>query len=237
MKYVVILIFGMLIGAAILVAGMIYNPFVLDRGLSPLSVSSSQVMTLNYSGAPSESILFTNDGESHWKPFPEKAPQLWEAPIRQSSAMTTVIRDARGQTAGVGVKFSSQSEKTKLLQGKALVDSVWYVYLPGRGSLFIEQSENYWTLLREVFLPAYRSSSNSWKGTWLGDLTAGPGALGTSKVTGGSGSLRGLSADGVESLSVQAYSADRGPISAEGRLAIEMATAVQDDTEDDSSAE
>ena len=41
--------------------------------------------------------------------------------------------------AGLGIKFSSRSERTALLKGDAIVDSVWYVYLPGRGSLFIEQ--------------------------------------------------------------------------------------------------
>lgn len=237
MKYFVVLVLGMLVGVAILATGMIYNPFAMDRGLSPISVSDSQVMTLSYSGVPSESILFTNDGESHGKPFPEKTMELWEAPIRRSSIMTTVIRDARSQTAGIGVKFSSHSEKTKLLRGEALVDSVWYLYLPGRGSLFIEQSENYWTFLRDVVLPAYGSSSNNWRGTWFGDLTAGPGALGTAKVTGGTGSLQGLRMEGLESLSAQAYSADEGPISVEGRLSIELPADGEDDTKDNASAD
>lgn len=222
MKYFIALILGLLVGAAIFVAGMIYNPFVVDRGLSPLSVTDSDLITLNYSAVPSDAIVFTNDGGSRTKPFPEKVLQLWESPIRLSSSMVTLMRDARSQTAGIGVKFSSFSERTRLLKGEALVDSVWYLYLPGRGSLFMEQSENYWSYLREVVLPAYRSSANSWKGTWLGDLTAGPGALGTAAVTGGSGPLQGVKMEGIESLSVRAYSADDGPISAEGRLLIEL---------------
>jgi hypothetical protein len=222
MKYLIALVLGLLVGATVFVAGMIYNPFIAKHGLSPLSVTDSEVMTLNFSSVPSNSILFTNDGESQRKPYPEKVLQLWEAPIRQTSAMATVMRDARSQTAGIGVKLSSLSERTRLLQGEALVDSVWYIYLPGRGSLFIEQSENYWTFLREVSLPAYRSSANIWKGAWLDDLTAGPGALGTAAVTGGAGSLQGLKMQGVESLSAQAYSVNDGLISAEGRLLIEM---------------
>jgi hypothetical protein len=222
MKYFIALILGLLLGAAIFIAGMIYNPFVVDRGLSPLSVTDSDLITLNFSAVPSDAIVFTNDGGSRTKPFPEKVLQLWEAPIRLSSSMVTVMRDARSQTAGIGVKFSSLSERTRLLKGEALVDSVWYLYLPGRGSLFMEQSENYWSYLREVVLPAYRSSANSWKGTWLGDITAGPGALGTAAVTGGSGPLRGVKMEGIESLSARAYSADDGPISAEGRLLIEL---------------
>lgn len=222
MKYLLTLLLGLLCGAAIFVAAMIYNPFVADRGISPLAVTDSKLISLSFSNVPSEAIVFTNDGDSQKKPFPEKVLQLWEASIRQSSAMATVMRDARGQTAGVGVKFSSLSERTRLLQGKALVDSVWYVYLPEHGSLFIEQFENHWTFFRDVGLPAYRNGAKNWKGNWIGDLTAGPEALGTAAVTGGAGALQGLRTLGVESLSARAYSAENGPVSAEGRLLIEV---------------
>ena len=222
MKYLLTLFLGLVSGAAIFAAAMIYNPFVADRGISPLAVTDSELITLSFSNVPSDAIVFTNDGDSQKKPFPEKVLQLWEAPIRQSSAMATVMRDARGQTAGVGVKFSSLSERTRLLRGEALVDSVWYIYLPERGSLFIEQFENHWTFFRDVGLPAYRSGAKNWKGNWIGDLTAGPEALGTAAVTGGTGSLQGLHMLGVESLSARAYSADNGPVSAEGRLLIEL---------------
>lgn len=229
MKYLVSLLAGALLGVLLFAAILIYNPFVADRRLSPLSVSDAEVMSLTYTNVPSESIVFTNDGESRQKPHPAKVLQLWEAPIRQTSMMTSVIKDARGQVAGIGVKFSSRSESTRLLNGDAIVDSSWYIYLPGRGSLFIEQSENYWPFFREVAFPAWRSSANNWKGSWLGDMTAGPGALGTARVTGGTGGLRGLDTQGVESLSARAYSADEGLVAAEGRLLIELPSIVADD--------
>ena len=221
-KYVVVLVVGFLVGLAAFAAAMIYNPFIADRGLSPISVTDGEVMSLSFSPVAADSIVFTNDGESRQKPHPEKVLQLWEAPIRQTSTMATVVRDARGQTAGIGVKFSSHSERSSLLNGRALVDSAWYIYLPDRGSLFVEQSENHWPFLREVALPAWRSSANNWKGTWLGDITVGPGALGTARVTGGAGALGGLETSGVESLSARAYSSDDGHVSAEGRLLIEV---------------
>jgi hypothetical protein len=223
MKYIISLVLGLLVGAAVFAAAIIYNPFGSDRGLSPLSVTDAEVLALNYSAVPSDAIVFTNNGESRIKPFPEKVLQLWEAPIRLTSAMATVLHDARSQTAGIGVKISSLS------QGEALVDSVWYIYLPGRGSLFLQQSENYWTFLREVGLPAFQNSSNNWKGNWLGDLTVGPGALGTARVTGGTGSFRDLKMEAMESLSARAFSVDEGPIAADGRLLIELSAAVEND--------
>ena len=116
----------------------------------------------------------------------------------------------------------SASESTRLFEGKALVNSIWYVYLPGRGSFFVEQTENYWGYLREIVFPAYRNSANTWKGTWLGNVTAGPGALGTARVVGGSGEFDGLEMLGVESLSVRAWRVDGGPVAAEGQLIIEL---------------
>jgi len=222
MKYVVSLIFGFLAGAALFVMGLIYNPFISVRGASPLSVTDADIIVLNYSAVPAHSIVYTNDGESVQEPNPEKVLQLWEAPVRRTSAMVTLLRDARNRVAGVGVKFSSESESTRLFGGEAIMDSVWYVYLPEDGSLFIQQTENYWPFLQQVAFPAWRSSANNWRGTWFGDLTAGPGALGTADVSGSSGLFRGLEMEAVESLSVKAFSTDTGFVSAEGRLVIAL---------------
>jgi hypothetical protein len=222
MKYLISLIFGLMVGAALFAMGLLYNPFFVDRALSPLTVTDAEVIVLNYSKVPAESIAYTNDGESLHAPHPENVLQLWEASISMTSAMATVLRDARGQVAGVGIKFSSNSESTNLLHGQALANSVWYIYLPEQGSMFMHQSENYWPFFREVAFPAWRSSANNWRGTWLSDMTVGPGALGIAAVSGGSGRFRGLEMNGLESMSVRAFSADTGLISAQGRLIIEI---------------
>jgi hypothetical protein len=222
MKYLIVLIIGMLTGVAVFAAGVAYNPFIAKQGLSPLAVTDLQTVTLTYSGVASDGIVFTNDGESRISPYPEKVLQLWEASIRQTSASVKVLRDGRGQVAGLGIKMSSLSEATRLFAGKAIVDSVWYVYLPGRGGMFIEQTENYWDYLRGIVLPAYRSSAKTWQGTWLGNLTVGPGALGTAKVTGSSGEFSGLEMLAVESLTIRTWRAAGGPLAAEGQLLIEV---------------
>jgi hypothetical protein len=136
--------------------------------------------------------------------------------------MVSRLDDARGEPAGIGVKLSSKSESSRPFMGTAIMDSVWYIYLPDRGSLFVAQQENYWGFLRQVAFPAWRSSANTWRGTWFGDLTTGPGALGTAAVAGTSGSLRGRDMEAVESLSVVAFSSDQGFVSAEGRLLIAL---------------
>lgn len=222
MKYAISLLLGLLCGAALFVIGLLYNPFVADRTLSSLSVSSKAVVSLSYTAVPAKTIAFTNSGEARVQPHPKGIRLLREGTLQLTDVMVTEMRNARGQTAGIGVKFSSRSERTNLLRGEALVDSAWYVHLPGRGSLFVEQSENYWPFIQKVVVPAYRNSANSWKGKWTGDLSTGPDALGAARVTGVGGSLLGQSMAAVESLSVQAYSTDKGPVFAEGRLLIEI---------------
>jgi hypothetical protein len=241
MKYILSLLLGLVTGAIIFIVGLIYNPLMADHSLSPLSVTDAEVITLSFSNAPKESIIYTNNGESMQQsrlsaalrllkapirsanaPHPAKVLQLWEAPIRSTEALVTVMHDARNQPVGLGVKFSSDSEKSRLMYGEAIADSVWYLYLPEQGSFFIEQTENYWPFVREVAFPALRNSANNWRGTWLGNMTSGPGALGTAAVSSGSGRLEGMQMNGVESLSAQAYSADIGLVGSEGRLIIEI---------------
>ncbi|HEY5643657.1 MAG TPA: hypothetical protein VIS31_12365 [Woeseiaceae bacterium] len=229
MKYVISLSLGFVIGIVLFVGGLLYNPFFEDSSVSPLSVSDAEIMSLGFSAAPSETIVYSNNGESSDRPHPEKVLQLWEAPIRSSSVMATLLFDARGRAAGIGIKFSSRSERTSLLDGQALVDSVWHVYLPERGSVFIQQSENFWSYLRDIVLPAYRSPANNWKGQWMGHTTAGPHALGMAAASGGSGALQGLEMNAIESLTATAFSTSRGLLSAEGRLVIELPVVTDED--------
>ena len=222
MKYIISLLLGLVVGAALFVLGLLYNPFADSQELSPLSVTDSRILSFGYSAASGNNLLRTNDGLSRRAPYPEDVLQLWERPIRDTELLVAALRDARNQVAGLGIKVSSLSESTDLLRSEALVDSVWYIYLPGRGSLFVEQTENYWDYVRDIVVPAYRTNARNWRGTWLGNMTAGPGALHTSKVTGGSGAFAGTETIGVETLSIKAWTAADGPVSGDGRLLIEL---------------
>jgi hypothetical protein len=222
MKYLVALLLGLFAGAALFILGLAYNPFASKPALSPLAGSDSQTITLGYSAVASDAIMFTNDGEAGASPHPEKVQQLWEAPVRQTDVIATVLRDERNQVAGLGIKFSSVSESTRLFEGRVLIDSIWYVHLPGRGSFYVEQTENYWDYLRDVVLPAYRDSAKTWKGIWTGNITVGPGSSGTGRVVGGSGEFDGLEMQAVESLTVRIWRVSGGPLASDGQLTVAL---------------
>ncbi len=221
-KYVAGLVLGLALGVMGAAALLYFNPMAARNPLSPLSVSNNNILSIGYSGVPTDSIVYTNNGESRVQPHPEKVRELWEAPIRRSEVLVTVLTDSRNNPAGIGIKFSSDSERTRLINGEALVDSAWHIHLVERGSLFVEQTENYWNFLRKIVLPAYWSSSNHWKGVWNGNMTVGPGALGTAAVTGGTGEFAGLESEAVEAVRASAYSVAQGPVAMEGRLTIDV---------------
>jgi hypothetical protein len=222
MKYIVALIAGVLTGSIAAVMFVLLNPLTSPPALSPLAVSQNQLMLFKYSGVPADAILYTNDGESRVRPSPSGVTQLWEPAIEDTTIAVLPLADVRGQRVGLGIKFSSPSESTRLFRGEANVDSAWHVFLPGKGSLFVGQRENYFDFLRQVVLPAQWGKGKNWKGQWRQTVTSGPGMLGTATVTGGSGSFDGLIADAVETRVARAYSARIGPVAAEGELAIEL---------------
>ncbi len=222
MKYLISMSVGMLIGILLFVLGFYYNPFVGNPSVSPLAVSDLEMVELSYSLVAGDSIVFTNDGESRVQPHPSKVQQLWEPTVESTRGFVTILTDSRGKPAGLGVKFSSDAEETALINGEALVHSVWHIYLQDRGTIFVDQTENFWPYVREIVIPARLSSGDTWRGTWYGILSAGPGALGTARVTGNTGVLSGVESEAVESITAKAYSAVTGPVGMTGNLTIAL---------------
>jgi hypothetical protein len=221
-RNILALVAGVFFGLVIVATAVFYNPFVSKQGLSPLAVTDNEVVQLSYSVAAKDALLYTNDGESQVTPHPPRVPQLWEPTLRDTTATVNVLEDGRGRVAGIGVKFSSKSEDSRVLDGKALVDSVWHIYLPEQGSLFIQQTENYWTYIQDIVFPAYRSSGDNWRGNWINNITVGPGPQGLAWVAGGSGEFEGIDTSAVEALSAKAYTIDQGPVAMSGEISIEL---------------
>lgn len=229
MKYLVSLVIGMLLGATLFAAGMYYNPFAERQTVSPLAMSDDEHLDFAYTAVPGETILYTDNGESIISTHPDRVAELWEPAIVDTRIAVNLLIDSRGEAMGLGIKFSTDSEQTRLISSQALVDSVWHIYLPGQGTLLVHQIENFWSYLREVVVPARWSSGDNWKGSFFRIMTQGPNALGTGRVTGGTGKFSGMSAEAVESLTAQAYSAIDGPVSMHGNMTITLPAPVSED--------
>jgi len=222
MKYAIALFAGFLLGAALLLAGFYYNPFVGRPSLSPLAVENTNVLNLSYSSVSSKAILLTNSGASRTSTYPTGVAELWEPAVKATQLRVVELKDGRGRPAGIGIKISTPSEKTRLYRYSVLVDSVWHVYMPGIGTLGIYEQENYWSYLRDIVVPAIRAASDSWKGTWSRNMTIGPRAIGTAEVFGLAGMFDGMQSEAVESLNARAYSTLQGPVLMNATLDILM---------------
>jgi hypothetical protein len=222
MKYFVSLLVGIVVGIALFAIGFYSNPFMNQTTISPLAVTNDQVIDLSFSAVPQEGIIYTNDGESVPLPHPKRVAKLLEPTVSDTRIFVTELQDGSGDLAGIGIKFSSESEQTRLFKGEALANSVWHIYLPGKGTMLIDQTENYWPYIREVRIPARLSSGENWRGSFHGIMTNGPSALGTARVSGGSGLYSNLESEAVESLTARGYSAIQGPISMTGTLTITL---------------
>ena len=221
MKHLIALILGAGTGGLIAAAAL----YLATGGapqLSSLDGGSGEQIGLSFSAVAKDTILFTNDGESTIRPHPSRVLQLWEPTIMETSLLVTTLRNMRGEYVGLGIKFTSLSEKTRIINGELLADSVWHVYLPGRGTMLVEQSENYWNFVRDIVVPAHWNSGDSWRGSWRGTITVGPDPLGLAIVHGGSGALAGVTAEAAETLTASAYSAIEGPVALEGQLLVEL---------------
>jgi len=230
MKYFLILLAGAILGTMLFAAGMYFNPFARQLAVSPFAVSDNEQINFAYSAVPTEAILYTDNGESVISTHPARVTELWEPTVADSSIAVILLENALGEVAALGIKFSSRSESTELLKSTALVNSAWHIYIPGRGTLLVDQVENYWSYLRDIVIPARWSSGDNWKGSFFKIMTQGPGALGTGRVSGGNGEFAGMASEAVESLRARAYSAEFGPVSMDGNLTITLpATVTVDD--------
>jgi len=222
MKYAASLFAGLVLGAVMFLLGLYLNPFMGQATVSPLAVTDRQVMDLSYSAVPANGILYTDHGESVVTPHPDRVAELWEPTVVDTSVFVTELFDGRSNFAGIGIKYLSKSEQTELIKGEALANSVWHIFLPGQGTIMIDQTENFWSYIRDVVIPARTSSGDNWVGSFHSVTTSGPGALGTARLTGGSGVFAGLTSASVEAITVRGYSSASGPVSMDGNLTIEL---------------
>ena len=222
MKYLISLLIGMSTGASLFAAGMYFNPFAEQVTVSPLAVSDDEHLDFTFTSVPGESILYTDNGESIINTHPDRVTELWEPAVVDTRIAVTMLNDSRGTPVGLGIKFSSDSEQTALINSQALVNSAWHIYIPGEGTMLVDQIENYWAYLREIVIPARWSSGDNWRGSFFRVMTHGPSALGTGRVTGGTGNFAEISSEAVETLTARAYSANDGLVSANGGLTITL---------------
>lgn len=215
MKYVVSFLAGLILGSAVVVAGLWLNPFA-DRNAGPRLEPSAEV----FYRTAEDTLLRTSAPGDPLAPIPGNVPDLWAPALASTEARLVVLQDQDGAPAGLGMRFATLSEATRPLTGDLLVNSVWNVHLNGRGSLFVAAVDNLWPFARGVVLPAWHAEDRRWQGRFSDALTVGPAADRSGLVTGGSGAYAGARGAARETLAVEGLSLGERRLQALGMLQI-----------------
>ena len=213
MKYAFSLLVGLLCGASCALAIIYFNP--LTRGQSD-DRSATAGWTLDYTLSPERTWLSTHDRRLGLPVVPSSVPLLYEEGIR--GTILTAMPLGGADSIAAATRVSIPSGDTEFLRSGLLVEDVWLISVPGRGSLFVRALNNQWPLFRDTVVRV----------DWLRRSFAGSGSYGPTRgpadagadVVGLTGVYEGAHGNGSERLSLSYYNGDLTTI--QGQLMIEM---------------
>ena len=220
MKYVVSLLFGLVLGVAVGAALLYFNPLTQSQS-SPLS---NPQRTLAYTlGA--DTWLSTHDGRLELPVVPKEAPRLFEDGIRGAWLAAFPLKDESQKVLVAATRISVPSQESEFLHAGLVVEDYWLISAPGAGSLFVHARSNQWPLVRDTVVDV-DLLGRSFDGPEQYDPTRGPASDGA-EVFGLTGAYQGKRGSARERLSLPSY--DGRLSSLEGQLMISMSENSQQD--------
>jgi hypothetical protein len=214
MKYVVSLVFGLILGTGVALALLYFNPLTQHQS-APLS---NPEQTLAYKLTGADVWLSTHDDRIELPVVPKGVSLLYEDGIRGTWLSALGLTDKSLPGLAAATRISVPSRESELLRSGLLVEDFWLISVPGTGSMFVHAMSNQWPLLRDTVVNV----------DWLGrefngpaayDPTRGP-ASGNAEVFGLTGAYGGSEGRAREHLSLESY--DGGLAALSGQLAIRM---------------
>jgi hypothetical protein len=191
MKYLLVAVLGLLIGAAAATAAIYYNPLTQAKSPQP-DVADRE---LHYS-LPSEVLAFALGDNVVPPGTPKRDNRLWEETIDRAAMLSLVLDDAHDQPTAVASRLLAVSPRTDFVLAGVRVNDYWLLTIPGEGTLFLRADTNAWPFLKDA-LPVWYLG-RPWKGPADYNPTAGPGDDGVAVVIGATGRFAGLKGSAIE---------------------------------------
>jgi hypothetical protein len=213
MKYVLSLLFGLMLGAGVAATALYFNPLTQNQ-----SDRDGGALVFDYTLKRSATLLTTHDGALGLPVVPAEVPLLFESGIK-GSLLTALTLEGRAEVGrAVATRLSVPSPRSELLLSGVLVDDYWLISLPGKGTLFVHSANNQWPLLRDTVVQI-DWLGRDWTGPKAYRPTRGP-ANGSAEVIGLTGRFAGSRGQGSERLTVASYGGSLEAL--EGELAFEL---------------
>jgi hypothetical protein len=191
MKYLVVALLGLLIGAVAAGAAIYYNPLTQRKAAQPDAADRA----LHYA-LPSEVLGFALGDDVAPPGTPKREDSLWEETIGRTAMLGLVLDDAHDKPTAVASRLLALSPRTDLVLAGVRVNDYWLLTIPGEGTLFLRADTNAWPFLRDA-LPVWYLG-RPWKGPADYNPTAGPGDDGVAVVIGATGRFAGLEGSAIE---------------------------------------
>lgn len=216
MKYLLVAIVGLLLGAAAACAVLYFNPLA-TGGASP---PSGAERVLRYS-LPDDVLEFAVGEDARLFGHNTGDDTLWEETIGRTAVLGLTLHDASGQPAALASRLMSTSAQSDLLLRGLLVSDHWLVTIPNEGTLFVRAESNAWPFLKERLLPVWYFDQ-PWDGPAEYWPTVGPGKDDRGDVVGVAGSFRGSAGSAVERYEVTALDPARKMALAVGEIHLSL---------------
>jgi hypothetical protein len=148
MKYLLSLVFGLVLGAACASAVVYWNPLSVTDNTS----AAGDTPTFRYSLSEPHLLASTHNEFLSLPLMPSSVPLLWESGVRGTSLQVLALSDQSGDLAAVATKLSVPSVESNAVTKGLLIDDYWMITMPGRGSLLVQGQSNIWPLVRDTLL-------------------------------------------------------------------------------------
>ena len=217
MRYFLTSVLGFVLGSALVLVGLYYNPFTADAGF----ISGVNARVFTYRSPFTEGLAVTHSGGSRLPLRPAGISELWESTIKDSMLSVVVLRNEEDAPVGIASRLSQFSESTEMLTRGILIDDDWLVTISGEGSFFIRADSNLWPFLKETLIPVWYLD-RPWQGPRNYRPTAGPGEGGSAIVAGATGRFENLEGTAVESYQISGFDKTHGPSGLSARMFVSL---------------
>ena len=216
MKYLIVALLGLIIGAAAGGAALYYNP--LTDAIVPAADTADR--TLQYS-LPDRAFELSIGANALPLGGSSGDNALWEETIAKSALLGIVLDDSAGKPAAVASRLIAGAAETDLLLRGVLLHDYWLLTFPGEGTVFVEVDTNVWPFLKQTFVPVWYLG-RPWNGPTEFRPTAGPGAGGAAVVIGATGRFAGVEGSALERYRVTRLDRTTHTAAAAGELHLNL---------------
>lgn len=212
MRYLLVAIVGLVLGAAAAGALLYVNPLAEKSGAPP----NPAARVLEYS-LPDHVLDLSVGQDARLFGQDTGDDGLWEETIDRAAVLGLVLNDSDSRPAAIASRLIVTSEETDLLLRGMLVADHWLVTIPGEGTLFVQADSNAWPFLKETLVPVWyfdrplEGPAEYWP-------TVGPLGDDSARVVGLTGALRGSKGSAVERYEVAALDPARRLALAKGEI-------------------